>query len=61
MNEVENTLSLGLQYLNFNIGQYVAVIGGNLFLQGCKYSRGAITDGWAYEKAGPFAPPHLLI
>lgn len=36
MREVENTVSLGFQYLNFNVGQYVTVIGGNLFLQGCE-------------------------
>jgi hypothetical protein len=33
--EVENTLRLQTRYLNFNLGQYLTVIGGNLFLQGC--------------------------
>lgn len=34
--EVENTISKNFLYLNLNIGQYVAVMGGNLFLQGCE-------------------------
>jgi hypothetical protein len=33
--EVENNMRLGFRYLNFNLGQYLTVIGGNLFLQGC--------------------------
>ncbi len=28
-------MRLNFRYLNFNLGQYVTVIGGNLFLQGC--------------------------
>ena len=34
--ELENTVRLQFRYLNFNLGQYLAVVGGNLFLQGCE-------------------------
>lgn len=37
--EVENTIRLQFRYLNFNLGQYVTVVGGNLFLQGCFFFR----------------------
>ena len=35
MEEAENTIEMGGNYFNFNLGQYLTVIGGNLFLQGC--------------------------
>lgn len=34
--EVENTISKNFLYFNINFGQYVSVMGGNLFLQGCE-------------------------
>jgi len=39
MKELENTASFQFRYLNFNLGQYVTVVGGNLFLQGCFFLR----------------------
>jgi len=37
--EVENTVAFQFRYVNFNLGQYVTVVGGNLFLQGCFFMR----------------------
>ena len=37
--EVENMMEHHGRYVGFNLGQYLAVVGGNLFLQGCECSR----------------------